>query len=80
VLHYWGKARPTGDVAFHPAAYHSLDVAACAKVILDSNVLLRDRLCTALEAERAAPLLNSFIALHHIGKFSRPFQEKVSAL
>ena len=50
MLHYWGKARPTtaGVALYHPAAYHSLDVAACAKVILDRNDLLRDRLSTIL--------------------------------
>jgi len=84
VLHYWGKARPTttGEATYHPAAYHSLDVAACAKVILDRNVLLRDRFSSllGLDAKRAVPLLISLIALHDVGKFSRPFQAKVSAL
>ena len=84
VLHYWGKAMPTtaGVAIYHPAAYHSLDVAACAKVILDRNDLLRDRLSTilGLDVEHAIPLLIGLIALHDVGKFSRPFQAKVSDL
>ena len=62
-LAFWGKARPHGAVLAHPVAYHSLDVAACARVLLD-----------------APALIVALIALHDVGKFSRPFQAFVPSL
>lgn len=41
VLDFWGKARsidPT-SVEYHPVAYHSLDVAACVRQILQARPL-----------------------------------------
>jgi CRISPR-associated endonuclease/helicase Cas3 len=82
-LMYWGKARPwEGAAPYHPAAYHSLDVAACARVLLCRNTLLRERLCDLLrlDAKQCVPLLTALMALHDIGKFSRPFQAKCPEL
>jgi CRISPR-associated endonuclease/helicase Cas3 len=83
-LAYWGKARPRLGAAnpFHPAAYHSLDVAACARVLLARNALLCARLCAllGLNADDCLPLLTALVALHDIGKFSRPFQAKCPEL
>ncbi len=82
VLQFWGKARPSGDdgPTWHPAACHSLDVAAVADVLLSSSSSLDALACRCgLEDPRSlhgiAVLL---IALHDIGKFSRAFQMKVS--
>ena len=39
-LCYWGKAHPPAEsaIAWHPAAYHSLDDAASALVLLQKGV------------------------------------------
>ena len=62
---FWGKARSeedTGGMA-HPLVAHCLDVAAVA-------VLLSDREARGLDPR----MLGFLVALHDIGKFSRPFQ------
>jgi CRISPR-associated endonuclease/helicase Cas3 len=78
MLEFWGKAYPAGSVPYHPAAYHCLDVAATARVMLGSNRLLRDRFCEllGLAPEQLVALLTALVALHDLGKFSRPFQVK----
>ena len=83
-FHFWGKARPSKE-AIAPcqsAAYHCLDVAACAHVLLGRNELLCKRLCDllSLDAKHAIPFLTTLIALHDVGKFSKPFQAKVAYL
>ena len=78
-LAFWGKARPHGAVLAHPVAYHSLDVAACARVLLDALPLVRSRLCAML-GDDAPALIVALIALHDVGKFSRPFQAFVPSL
>jgi CRISPR-associated endonuclease/helicase Cas3 len=80
ILAPWGKARPTHDAAcaWHPAAYHCLDVAASASALLDSLPLLRARLRERLDVDDPVPLLVTLIGLHDIGKFSRAFQQKVA--
>ena len=78
---FWGKARPQeGGERFHPAAYHCLDVAACASVLLDEMPLLRGRLTGLLDIDDPAPFLVAWIALHDLGKWSRPFQALVPEL
>jgi hypothetical protein len=78
MLEFWGKAYPAGPVPYHPAAYHCLDVAATTRVMLVSNRLLRDWLCEllGLAPDQSVALLTVLIALHDLGKFSRPFQVK----
>ena len=64
---FWAKARPEGenDRAKHPFVAHALDVAATA-------VLLPH----PLRHTMARQTLGFLVALHDIGKLSRPFQAK----
>ena len=72
-LRFWGKARPKDGASsrFHPVAYHCLDVAAVA------SVLLQDAWHAPPEVAGQCRILTALMALHDIGKFSRPFQAKV---
>ena len=65
IRNFWGKARPLDDAnaGMHPLLAHSLDVAAVA-------ILLRRRLTFGLTGQT----LGFLVALHDIGKLSRPFQ------
>jgi hypothetical protein len=65
---FWAKAHPVDDAAaaFHPLVAHCLDVAAVA-------LLLPSR---AASRPRDARVLGFLVALHDIGKISRPFQAK----
>lgn len=74
-LTFWGKARPpTSDgPRWHPNAYHSLDVAAVAEALLNSGV---SRPPPPWANECHTSTIAALIALHDIGKFSRPFQAK----
>lgn len=87
LLQYWGKTDKSDDqarqeIAFHPLAYHLLDVAACADAILDANParlsFLAD-LC-GIESHKLRRVLVCLIALHDIGKCARGFQGKVVEL
>jgi len=62
---FWGKARPsyTAAAGMHPLLAHSLDVAAVA-------LLLPRRLTFGITGQT----LGFLVALHDIGKVSRPFQ------
>lgn len=62
---FWGKAKPleSARLAWHTVAAHSLDVAAVATLL--------PRPTTRLISRRT---LGFLVALHDIGKFSRPFQ------
>lgn len=82
-LTFWGKAqaRPDASSAFHPIAYHLLDVAAVTDVLLDVRPLARSgasRLL-GLDPEDSRRLLVSLAALHDLGKFAPAFQAKASA-
>ena len=64
---FWGKAQPEDDGAeFHPLIAHALDVAAVA-------LLLQSRHVAGLDAR----MVGLLVALHDVGKLSRPFQAKV---
>jgi CRISPR-associated endonuclease/helicase Cas3 len=67
-IDFWAKAHPAADAAaaFHPLVAHSLDVAAVA-------LLLPRGPAPAIDAR----MLGFLVALHDIGKISRPFQAKV---
>ncbi|MEQ1695268.1 MAG: CRISPR-associated helicase Cas3' [Hyphomicrobiaceae bacterium] len=82
-LCFWGKAQGEreGEPAWHPNAYHSLDVAAVAGVLLETNPRSLGRIAHLLDTstEAARNLLVALIALHDIGKFSAAFQAKVPA-
>jgi CRISPR-associated endonuclease/helicase Cas3 len=81
---FWGKAHPFegSPHPFHPLVWHSLDVAACADVILERLPFLTKNLLVRLGADEAE--LRLFIvrmaALHDIGKFSQGFQLKCPVL
>lgn len=78
-LGFWGKSR-LGDAGLttHPAAFHMLDVAAVARAWL----LATCPFVPGLGAwhEDYLPALLVLVALHDIGKFSRPFQAKIPEL
>ena len=76
-LRFWGKARPTRPgPAWHPVVYHSLDVAACALALLESGT---SRPPSPWDQVALRPALAALVALHDLGKFSRPFQAKAEA-
>src|SRR5690606_25708950 len=83
-LNYWGKAGGAlgGQPAWHPLAYHSLDVAAVAEVLLDQNPRRLGTLAALLgtSSENAQRFLVCLVALHDVGKFSRDFQAKCPEL
>lgn len=78
-LSFWGKSH-LGDagVVSHPAAFHMLDVAATAHAWLRATRPFVPGL--GAWHEDYLPALVVFVALHDIGKFSRPFQAKVPEL
>jgi len=74
---YWGKADPAFEGRHHAAVLHSLDVAACAAVLVLRDPLLRRKLATALgSANDVVETTAFFCALHDIGKFDVRFQVK----
>ena len=78
---YWGKADPAFDGRYHPAVLHSLDVAACAAVLLLRDPVLRRKLAAALgRADDVVETTAYFCSLHDIGKFDVRFQVKASAV
>jgi CRISPR-associated endonuclease/helicase Cas3 len=76
----WGKARPRDGsrAVYHPLLYHSLDVAAVGEVFLDERPDWLERLAVELGAQPDGlrRLILLLLALHDIGKISRPFQAK----
>lgn len=79
VLQFWGKAGDVDDdLAWHPVAFHSLDVAAVADAILEARplTLARGACLLGLDPSIARQLLVMLIALHDLGKFGIAFQVK----
>lgn len=80
LLALWGKARPRDGsrARCHPLLYHCLDVAAVGEALLAGRPDLLDRLARRLEGEPRdlSRLILFLLALHDIGKISRPFQAK----
>ena len=79
-LAFWGKAkadRPS-EPSWHPIAYHCLDVAAIADVLLVANPRRLAALANLLQTStnNARHLLVCLIALHDVGKFTAAFQSK----
>jgi CRISPR-associated endonuclease/helicase Cas3 len=76
---YWGKARPQDDstVPCHLLPFHSLDVAACAKVLLELPGFKLESLAEELKwpGELASRLFVFWAAMHDVGKFSCTFQD-----
>ncbi len=72
MLTFWAKSGQQGDAApMHSVAHHSLDVAACTLLLAP---MLRQPVPIAAET------IAFLVALHDIGKFTRPFQAKASEL
>jgi CRISPR-associated endonuclease/helicase Cas3 len=72
LFEFWAKSGRTGEAApMHSVPHHSLDVAASAFVLLTAFRAPID----VLDATLAF-----LVALHDIGKFTRPFQAKVRKL
>jgi CRISPR-associated endonuclease/helicase Cas3 len=81
---YWGKARPSENTLFawHPLAYHSLDVAAAMAALLDIRPawLASVVRLSGLAPGEARKRLVLVAALHDIGKFAENFQWKAEAV
>jgi len=80
-LRFWGKASPElrdGEPAWHPLAYHCLDVAAVAERLLlcSPRKLAGIARILGTTPEAARQFLVALIALHDVGKFSADFQAK----
>ena len=73
---YWGKSGK--DTSWHPAAFHSLDVAACMVELLRRRPGLSSSMAAFLgvPSEKLEPFLIWLVSLHDIGKFSPRFQAK----
>ena len=73
-FNYWGKAGGAGE--FHLLPYHSLDVAACGRMLVEHHPSLRSLLGCRLGLD--GPTLTAWatfvLALHDVGKFSYRFQ------
>lgn len=81
-LRYWGKAKPeTGSgPQWHPLIYHSLDVAACGRKLLEADEERHRGLArlSGLEAEALLAWLSFLLAIHALGRFSDGFQNQWS--
>lgn len=80
IFNYWGKADPDypGDPKWHPLAYHSLDVAACGLVLLESQptwfaILVR---LSGLSEKNLRSWVVFLLAIHDIGKYGDGFQNR----
>ena len=75
---YWGKADPEypKEPKWHPLVYHCLDVAACAKVLLETRHEWLDKIAriSGLASDSLSDWLVFLLAIHDIGKFSDGFQ------
>ncbi|PID49826.1 MAG: CRISPR-associated helicase/endonuclease Cas3 [Proteobacteria bacterium] len=82
---YWGKARSdqqTAEAQYHLLAYHSLDVAAVACVLLENHPLLTQRLAQLMQLpeEITQRWCVFLLGLHDLGKFAESFQQLRSDL
>lgn len=76
---YWGKANARDSaVPDHALVFHSMDVAACARVYLDHVPALTQQLAKwlGLPAEAARDVVAFLLAVHDVGKFAENFQMK----
>lgn len=82
IYHYWGKTnrfKDKNDLSVHLLIYHSLDVAAVGRVLLQHDKLLFTRLTERIHLtnDKALSLITYYLALHDIGKFSYRFQKMI---
>lgn len=78
---YWGKAAPNMAAVgpnHHTVLGHSLDVAACAFVLVKQNPVLLRQLSThsGVPADYVAITFAAVCALHDVGKLDTRFQRK----
>lgn len=71
---YWGKARSKSidGAQWHLLVYHSLDVAAVGKILLERHERLRRDIAKSLglNEETFLAWMVFFLALHDLGKFA----------
>lgn len=84
IARYWGKAQPDDHTGprWHPLAFHSLDVVACAQALLENQprlVWALSRLSGLSLADARSWMLIA-IALHDMGKFTPAFQVKADEI
>lgn len=81
---YWGKARPAaeGGPQWHPLVYHSLDVAAVGKVLLELHPSWCKNFAEHLgiKEDIFTEWAVFFLALHDLGKFAEVFQSSLPEL
>ncbi|HGG60415.1 MAG TPA: CRISPR-associated helicase Cas3' [Gammaproteobacteria bacterium] len=78
--HYWGKTSPSDETEaepFHLLVYHSLDVAAVGRALLESRRELSRRLSKlmGMPEEDAKVWCVFLLGLHDLGKFAESFQQ-----
>ena len=80
ILGFWGKARPRLDHGpqWHPAVFHSLDVAAVGEALLTGHRGLIGHLqrLLGLRHDETVRLICFLLCLHDVGKFAKKFQAK----
>src|SRR5579885_2708718 len=81
---YWGKtdSKNQTEIAFHPLAYHSLDVAACGRILLERRPdwLKRLSASSGINGPVFIPWATFLLAIHDLGKFSDGFQNQIPSL
>ena len=84
LFQFWGKAQPLADKGprWHPLVFHSLDVAAVGRRLLQEDRALAGRICRLLDVGETdfVDLATYLLALHDVGKFAKRFQAKVPEL
>lgn len=77
---YWGKAdeKYPGEPKWHPLVYHSLDVAACAQMLLSKHNDWLRKLSdfSGLSEKLLAEWIPFLLAVHDPGKFGNGFQNQ----
>lgn len=81
LLTFWGKTAADEGVTArsHPALLHMLDVGAVAHCLLEAGAWAAPAFVDA-DSTAIRRAIVSLVALHDIGKFTRPFQGKVPQL
>lgn len=75
---YWAKTSKdeNAPVGYHLVACHNLDVAACGRVLLENQPLLRRRLAevSTLAEDALVDWITFLLAIHDLGKLADGFQ------
>lgn len=82
ILAFWGKTafEQAGPTQAHPALLHMLDVGAVASCLLETDTWkLPSGIFDAAQPDPRRAIA-ALVALHDMGKFTRPFQGKVPQL